>query len=616
MTQPTYGLVFNRTSAEPRPAIYSDMSVIGLVLPSNDADPERFPLNTPVEFNSSDQTYLEDMGTGPLYDAVAAINAQLDDFQVAARMVVVRVLEDDDIDNTIVNIIGSQQNGSGLYALLSAGERLGVIPRIIGTPGYTGRFNRTAATIAVARTAKPGGNTGNGLMTLAGTPYVDGVQNGPYLVRFYGGAKLGTSTPKVGGNAGNGTLTGLTVDVNADTGAWVVTCQSISTNGGLFSVVKPDGTVDGVAIVGTAYNSANGPNFTINDGATDFAIGDAFNIAVAHAIPANGGSFTVKDPQNRVIGTGTVGVPFETEIAFTISDGANDFAIGDGFDVTVVKSGGTAEANPIVAALPAILAPLTAHAVAGIGGPGVTKQDTIDWRETINSDRIIPVSNRVKVLDGNAFEYRDIAAYAMGIGVRTDYLHGGIPSHSWANQPIQGILGLERFDAFSLTDGATAAQELLSYNIGVVVRGELGVESAAANSGFIFIGTDNAGSDALWQFYSVTRMRDFIHLGLMRLLRQRLGVSNITPRIAQAIQNDINNFLSNLKYDEHILGYRVGFDEGANSPEELRLGNLRVFFRAEEAPVLRKITVDSMRYRPALTTLLDDLISQANTVVA
>lgn len=613
MTQPTFGLVFNRTSVEPRPAIYSDMSVIGLVLPSNDADPDRFPLNTPVEFNSNDQVYLEDMGTGPLFDAIAGINAQLDDFQVAARVVAVRVLEDDDIDQTIVNIIGSEQNGSGLYALLKAGEMLAVIPRIIGAPGYTGRFNRTAADVAVARVSKPGGNTGNGTMTLAGTPYIEGVQNGPYQVRFYGGAKAGTAVPKVG-NTGNGTLTGLSVDFGGDIGAWKVTCQALGGDGGIFSVVKPDGTVDGVAVVGAAYNSANGPNFTLNDGAVDFAIGDQFTIAVVNAIPANGGAFTVKDPANRVIGTGTVGVAFSNEIAFTITDGSNDFAVGDGFDVTVVKTGGVAEANPIVAALPAVLSALTAHAVCG--GPSTSKQDAIDWRETINSDRIIPVDNRVKVLDGNVQVYRDLAAYVMGVGVRTDFLHSGIPSHSWANQPIQGILGLERYDAFSLTDGATAAQELLSYNIGVIVRGELGVESAIANSGFIYIGTDNAGDDTLWQFYSITRMRDFIHLGLMRLLRARLGVSNITPHVAQAIQNDINNFLSDLKVDEHILGYRTGFDKAVNSPEQLRLGHLRVFFRAEEAPVLRKLTIDSMRYRPALETLLDDLITQANTLVA
>ena len=613
MTQPTFGLVFNRTSVEPRPAIYSDLSVIGLVLPSNDADPDTFPLNTPVEFNSNDLTYLQDMGTGPLFDAIAAINAQLDDFQVAARVVAVRVLEDDDIDNTIVNIIGSEQNGSGLFALLRAGEQLGVIPRIIGAPGYTGRFNRTAANIAVARVVKSGGNVGNGLMTLAGTPYAVGVQNGPYQVRFYGGAKAGTAAPKVG-NTGNGTLTGITVDVGADVGAWKITCQSTANNGGIFSVVKPDGTVDGVAVVGTLYNSANGPSFTLNDGATDFAIGDEFTLAVAHAIPANGGAFMVKDPQNKIVGTGTVGVAFATEIAFTISDGSNDFAIGDGFDVTVVKTGGIAESNPIVAVLPAICSALTAHAV--VGGPSTTKQDAIDWRETIHSDRLIPVDNRVKVQDGFAQFFRDIAPYVMGVGVRQDFFHQGIPSHSWANQPIHGILGIERFDAFSLTDGATAAQELLSYNVGVVVRGELGVESAIANSGFVFIGTDNAGDDTLWQFYSITRMRDFIHLGLMRLLRARLGVSNITPHVAQAIQNDINNFLSDLKYDEHILGYRVGFDKAANSPEQLRLGHLRVFFRAEEAPVLRKLTIDSMRYRPALETLLDDLITQANTLVA
>ena len=35
-----------------------------------------------------------------------------------------------------------------------------------------------------------------------------------------------------------------------------------------------------------------------------------------------------------------------------------------------------------------------------------------------------------------------------------------------------GITGLRRYDAFSLTDGATDAQNLLAVNVGVAVRGD------------------------------------------------------------------------------------------------------------------------------------------------
>jgi phage tail sheath protein FI len=614
MTQPTFGIVINRTSDEPRPVVPSDLSVVGLVLPSADADASVFPLNTPVEFNSSNLTYLQKMGTGPLYRAIVGINDQLADYQVAARVVAVRVAQGADIDETIANIIGNQAAGSGIYALLRAGQVLGVIPRIIGSPGFTGRFTRTAASVNVTRTAKASGNTGTGLMTLAGTAYGSAVKNGTYVVRCIGGARSGVSAAKAGGNTGNGTLGSLTVDSTAALGAWRVVCGSAAVNGGAFYVLRPDGTVDGVAIVGSAYNSAAGPNFTITDGATDFVASDEFVITVSASVPANGGVFSVVDPDGIALADATVGVAYDGDIKFTIADGATDFIVGDGFDVTAVITGGVAEANPLCAAYPAIASALIAHVV--VGGPGTTKQDAIDWRETINSDRLIPIDSYVRVQVGEDVVEEDAAARVMGIGVRQDFEHQGVPSHSWANQPMFGIIGLKRYDAFSLTDGATDGQELLAANIGTVLRGELGVETAIAQAGFVFVGTDNAGEDPLWQFYNVTRMRDYIHLAMLKNLRRRLGVSNITPHAVQALQNDMTFMLRDLKADEHILGYRVGFEADKNSPEELRLGHLRVFFRAEEAPVLRKLTIDSMRYRPALEELLDTLITQANTLVA
>ena len=52
MTSPAYGVIFNRDSTDPRPAQPADLSVIGLVLPSDDADATVFPLNEPVAFDS------------------------------------------------------------------------------------------------------------------------------------------------------------------------------------------------------------------------------------------------------------------------------------------------------------------------------------------------------------------------------------------------------------------------------------------------------------------------------------------------------------------------------------------------------------------------------------
>jgi phage tail sheath protein FI len=310
-----------------------------------------------------------------------------------------------------------------------------------------------------------------------------------------------------------------------------------------------------------------------------------------------------------------VGVAYTgTGPRFTIADGSADFVVGDGYDLTVVITGGTAEANPICAVLPAICTQLLAHAV--VGGPGLTKQDAIDWRETINSQRLICIDNWEKRLRGSIEVYEDGAASALGIAASVDYQFGGVPSRSWANRPVTGLLGLKRYDAFSLTDGATDAQVLLTNNVGVTVRGELGVETAITSNGFQFIATDNAGDDELWRFYNVTRMRDYIHLLLLKATRKRLGTTNITPHGIQAVLNDITFALRDLKYGEHILGGKVGFDKDANSPENMRLGIFRVFFAAEEPAPLRRLDIDSRRDREALSIMLDTIIAQSNTLVA
>lgn len=263
-------------------------------------------------------------------------------------------------------------------------------------------------------------------------------------------------------------------------------------------------------------------------------------------------------------------------------------------------------ANAAVAALAGVCPRLLAHAV--VDGPSTTFAAAQAWRETINSDRIIPVEPGAKILDGTGAEIVvPLAPAILGIAVRRDNEFGGRPFHSWANQAVQGIVGPSRPIQFSLTDGTTEGQLLLGANIGILTRGEMGVDGAISDGGFIFIGTDNAGDDDLWRFYNVTRGRDFIHLMCLKTLRQYLGKFNITGQTIQAILNTLNSALRDLKATGDILGYRVDFLPDLNSPENLRAGRLTVSFQAEEAPVLRRIDIQSSRYRAALDALIDDL---------
>lgn len=266
--------------------------------------------------------------------------------------------------------------------------------------------------------------------------------------------------------------------------------------------------------------------------------------------------------------------------------------------------------NAIIASLPTLLDRL--YAVALVDGPNSTQSAAINWRESISSKRIIPVDPAYKVLDseGNIVVV-PASPYVAGIAVRRDHEFAGVPSHSWANQAVRGIVGTARPIGFSIVDGATEGQQLLAANVGTTVRGER-TDDSIADGGFIYIGTDSAygSGEQLWMFYHQVRLRDYMHIGVIRTLRNYLGRNNLTGHTIQAVLNTLNFFLRDLQAQGHILGGKAEFLPDQNSPEQIRLGRLKVNFAAEEPPVLRYIGIESRRYREALDILLTDLIAQ------
>lgn len=89
---------------------------------------------------------------------------------------------------------------------------------------------------------------------------------------------LAAEATAAAGNTGNGAMGAVTVDANADLGVYRVVITDAAANAGNFAVEKPDGSLDGAGTVGVAYNGSI--NFTLADGATDFAVNDAFEIEV------------------------------------------------------------------------------------------------------------------------------------------------------------------------------------------------------------------------------------------------------------------------------------------------------------------------------------------------
>lgn len=202
------------------------------------------------------------------------------------------------------------------------------------------------------------------------------------------GAVLGrmrVSVPTTGviAGTGNGTCTVVTGGSKTKKGNYVATCITTETHGGTFQVVNPDGDIIGVVKItagagGTGVFSSSEINFTLTDGATDFALADTATIAVTDGVPStvavvgtgngtmteiegrrdlkvgayvvtcttagvtHGGTFTVVDPDGETLGTlvlpDTVGgsaVFTHDQITFKITDGTTNFILTDAFTVTV-----------------------------------------------------------------------------------------------------------------------------------------------------------------------------------------------------------------------------------------------------------------------------------------
>jgi hypothetical protein len=99
-----------------------------------------------------------------------------------------------------------------------------------------------------------------------------------------------TSAAKSGGNTGNGAMGSITVGTGAKAGVYTLRIVTAAADAGEFQVKDPSGVVVGIGDVGVAF-SGGGLSFTLADGANNFVVGDGFDITVA----AGSGKFVRSD---------------------------------------------------------------------------------------------------------------------------------------------------------------------------------------------------------------------------------------------------------------------------------------------------------------------------------
>ncbi len=280
---------------------------------------------------------------------------------------------------------------------------------------------------------------------------------------------------------------------------------------------------------------------------------------------------------------------------------------------TTTDGQGHTLANPICAALPAVLNKLLGVAV--VGGPvDGSVVDCIAWRDTLASDRLIPAD--AWVVPGSGTGETDGVAEALGLFARVDFQHAGIPGWSISGQQIYGIAGLNTYRSFSLTDGATEGQELLAAQICTIVAGEIAGDTAVDSSGFVWTGVWNSSTDPLLWFYNKRRLKDFVHLALIKSIRKRLGVENVTPAAIKAVENDMVVVGSAVLRAGASIGFKVSFEASSNSAADLGQGKFTLRFANEPPAPITHVTVDSTDYPEALEVELATLIAQAATIPA
>ncbi|WP_298981581.1 phage tail protein [uncultured Roseibium sp.] len=266
--------------------------------------------------------------------------------------------------------------------------------------------------------------------------------------------------------------------------------------------------------------------------------------------------------------------------------------------------------NPVVVALETELPKILA--VAPVDVDDTSSANAIDARETMSSDRLMPVGVGARIFDGSNVVSRPMSPRVAGLMARVDNeVGGGQPFHPFANRFIYGLSGLTRNIPFSMLDGSVEGQQMLAGNVSIVATGEVGVDGAVADGGFKFIGTDNAQTSELWQQIHQVRGTDFITTQLIDITNNYLG-RRIHVSTVEAWLHSIGAVLSDHKAAGNIIGHspkESWFTAASNSPNNIRAGKLKIELGIEPVPAFKLAEHEIRRYRPAIESMVNEIVA-------
>ena len=262
-------------------------------------------------------------------------------------------------------------------------------------------------------------------------------------------------------------------------------------------------------------------------------------------------------------------------------------------------------ANPLVAAMVPWLERQRSRMI--VAAPGTNKEAAIQYREDFGSLVLDIVDPRVVAPDPDTGlnVVQPPEAFVAGLGVRiiragdTDSKKPGGFWVSWSNAEIGAVVGTERRISFDYDDPDTESHLLNENRINTIVR----------EKGWRYWGGLSASSDDNWMFSNVVRTRFAIEEMAAEGFRTIVDAPMSSAVVVEAISS-LDDKLLDFKTAGAILGGRAFLLPQENSNAQLRRGQLRIEFDAEETPPIHGLTIGSRRNIKYFDVFIDDLVRE------
>lgn len=140
MAQPKIGFTIDTQGAETLVPSNVEMSVIGAIVTAPNKS-ESLEYNKLYRVNSDDADFFEKLGAGGTgRQTMIGSGRQLGEMSKSTRMEFSIVPEGANANETISNIIGNPVTKTGVHIFKTAGQKIGLIPRILIAPGFTSQY--------------------------------------------------------------------------------------------------------------------------------------------------------------------------------------------------------------------------------------------------------------------------------------------------------------------------------------------------------------------------------------------------------------------------------------------------------------------------------------------